>query len=246
MRKVAVLICGQYREFDIAIKSWKFMPGDMQFDLYMSTWDTSYDEAYDTFNTPTSPIEVITAERIQKTTGFKNFKIFTEIKGDTVTRYLFLIKSCINMMKDSGIEYDYVIVIRPDLWVHEYMDIISLFDNPINDDVIYGTSILQHDSVDNPLAMDCIWIGNQKTIIKYLDIPERNYNRGMEHVLGEFYVNQRFDIRLIPAIRDGWSLCIVRSNCRDLTEFTFETLDKKAIEWWNTKHPEHTIQNENL
>ena len=38
MKKMAVLINGEFREFDIAIKSWKFM-NEIDCDFYVSTWD---------------------------------------------------------------------------------------------------------------------------------------------------------------------------------------------------------------
>jgi hypothetical protein len=38
--KIAVIVYGMYREFDIAVKSWKFI-GDSDFDFYFSTWSKS-------------------------------------------------------------------------------------------------------------------------------------------------------------------------------------------------------------
>ena len=38
MKKMAVLINGEFREFDIAIKSWKFI-NEIDCDIYVSTWD---------------------------------------------------------------------------------------------------------------------------------------------------------------------------------------------------------------
>jgi len=38
--KTAVLVSGMYREFDIAVKSWKFL-NDLDCDVYFSTWKKS-------------------------------------------------------------------------------------------------------------------------------------------------------------------------------------------------------------
>ena len=38
--KIAVIVYGMYREFDIAVKSWNFID-DSDFDFYFSTWSKS-------------------------------------------------------------------------------------------------------------------------------------------------------------------------------------------------------------
>ena len=37
--KVGVMVYGQYRDFEIAVKSWNFL--DNGYDFYFSTWDKS-------------------------------------------------------------------------------------------------------------------------------------------------------------------------------------------------------------
>ena len=41
--KVAVFVYGEYRDFDILVKTWDFLK-DLDCDVYMSTWDYSYQE----------------------------------------------------------------------------------------------------------------------------------------------------------------------------------------------------------
>ena len=240
VKKVAVLICGQYREFETAVKSWKFMPPGMEYDMYMSTWNTTYEELYDGEWTPATDIEEVTTERIRKIIGLKDCKTFTEISGPTLNRFVFLIKAGINMMIDSGIDYEYVIIIRPDLWVVDSMisGITEIFKEPIPDNVSYGTGLLMNDVNNLPRVMDCIWIANQLTIEKFLEFPDNNPNYGMESLLGSFYTTNKIEARLIP---NEWEIAIVRSNCKDLPEFTEEAIRKKSIEWYHLKHPESII-----
>ena len=41
MKKIAILIAGEYREFETAFKSWKFQD-HFNVDYYIATWETSY------------------------------------------------------------------------------------------------------------------------------------------------------------------------------------------------------------
>jgi hypothetical protein len=243
MKKVAVLICGQYREFEVAIKSWKFMPVGIDFHFYLSTWNTTYEEMYDCKNTPATPIEQVTTERIHSVAGFKKFQLHPEIRGGSVKRHIFLIKQAIQMI-DASEEYSHIIMIRPDLWLHEQLNagIIDVLKTSIPDDTVFGTSLIRlgHISI-RPEAMDCIWITNPNTMKAYLKLDDNESRFGMERILGEFYTLENLTLHVIPG---DWRLLVVRSNSRDLTEHTFNAIEKKSIEWWNIKHPENPANEE--
>ena len=238
--KIAVLISGQYREFEIAVQSWKFIPKGSDVDFYMATWNISYDEIYDGKSTPDeNGIQHITIERIEKVINLRDFRILPEVEGNTITRYTSLIKNSLQMLINSNIKYDVVMIMRPDLWVGSSLNnsLILLLQNKMINNILYGAS-LHYGYMNMPEVRDCFWLGNQITMLKFLNLPTpSNYEFGTEKILGQFYIDNNLKSNLIPDVNACY---IVRSNCRNIENLTTEIVDRKAIEWWNIKHPENS------
>jgi hypothetical protein len=115
--KTAVLVSGMYREFDIAVKSWKFL-NDLDCDVYFSTWKKSvqYSE-----NLKLRVEKDITEDMILKYIPNAKVKIYDvndfDFSGDVCyhnDKHIFLLKSSLDMIKESGIKYDMLIMNRPD------------------------------------------------------------------------------------------------------------------------------------
>lgn len=117
--KIAVLISGEYRTFDACAPTMKFLH-DPRVDIYFSTWDATRVEL---------PLinfkfeESVTVERITKAIQ-KPATIVVDplIQALARMRYnskmIFRWKRGFNLIKESKIDYDYVLMVRPDLYYH--------------------------------------------------------------------------------------------------------------------------------
>jgi hypothetical protein len=124
MPKVAVLISGEYRKLDITRKTMTFLD-DPEVDVYVSTWDKT------TYVSPRINLYVeenITSERILKdlsrpaTIRIDSHKIYDNKKYNSKMIYKW--KSGIQLIESSGIKYDNIFVLRPDLFFNNHFPII--------------------------------------------------------------------------------------------------------------------------
>ena len=114
--KIAILVCGMYREFETAVKSWDFL-NKLDCDVFFSTWDHTYEKHY-SLGIDISESESVTVERIRKNIQPIRFSIDNEIIAhhlNSKQKMILRWKRAISLMKFSGIKYDAVILIRPDL-----------------------------------------------------------------------------------------------------------------------------------
>ena len=113
--KIAVLISGEYRTFPESVQSMSFL-ADPAVDLYFSTWDVSTIQYkfLNIYNTKT-----ITKEDIFKYLREKPVHIDIASlpnKGSTIHLMINRWVAGLNMINKSGIVYDYIYIIRPDLY----------------------------------------------------------------------------------------------------------------------------------
>ena len=116
--KIAVLLSGEYRVFDICRPTMTFLD-DPEVDVYISTWDTTH------HNRPginLSKYETVSEKQISDILG-RPSKIQVEsvsIQKTLPKQYNCMMihrwKRGFQMIKDSNIEYDYVIITRFDLF----------------------------------------------------------------------------------------------------------------------------------
>tara|TARA_R110002153_G_scaffold267123_2_gene430943 strand:+ start:1902 stop:2750 length:849 start_codon:yes stop_codon:yes gene_type:complete len=133
--KVAIVIVGEYRTFDYTFPFWNI---DVDCDYYFSTWDTSADKRAFIYkdineinytqnypyglkeNSNKTPLYFkVTEEMIREKLPNCKIKLHNSLyscKGNTdQTMHM---KSGIDMVVDSNIKYDYILLIRPDLLLH--------------------------------------------------------------------------------------------------------------------------------
>ena len=110
--KIAVLIYGMYREFDIAISSWDFLK-KLDCDVYFSTWSTSKQR--------NKKLDIIVDEEVTEKRILDHVKnarisisddIFSELTNPE--KMIFHWKSGLEMIKKHNIKYDYLMLTRPD------------------------------------------------------------------------------------------------------------------------------------
>ena len=111
--KTALLIAGELREFETAKSFWPFL-NIPDIDIYISTWSTSV--KHDPVNNE-KITEIIDRETLEKSLNFKKIIIedvpTTEAWG--IHLYCYKIRGLIETILAENIDYDIVIVIRPDL-----------------------------------------------------------------------------------------------------------------------------------
>jgi hypothetical protein len=263
--KIAVLIAGEYREFEIAHKFWPFLSWD-DVDCYMATWDTnefvSSDKSVDVI------IETITPEKIQQHIKLKDLDVSKNSTESTVNSGPLLIdrkkvaklmqksiigtgplmidrwKTAIKLMQKSLIQYDRVILIRPDIALDVTEDTFRNFiTGDMKDGDLYG--IISYSlGMPFPLAQinkmsDLMLIGTQPTLEKLLDIDDLldyEFKDGKHFDIHNFLAKEflpLFNTILNSPIRRQ---CIIRSNCRDLINPTYDECMTKSILWWEQRH----------
>jgi len=115
--KIAVLLSGEYRTFRHCRKTMSFLD-DPRVDIYVSIWNTS------TYKSPAINLDV--TEWVDRSQVIRHLgksavdilidsqNIIKEVKYNTKMIYRW--KAGIEMIKKSGIHYDYIIILRPDLF----------------------------------------------------------------------------------------------------------------------------------
>jgi hypothetical protein len=239
--KIAVLIAGEYREFPVAHKLWTFLNWE-NVDCYFSTWKTSKF----VLKEGASITEKITEDEIHKFIKPISLDIsdlndppYNQMcyQGYLINRW----KSVISLMNNSGIQYDRVILLRPDIALDYYEDVFKdfIFNIP-NDshDVLYAiTGGILHEPfpIDKFRQMsDMLYIGTQHSISKILNIPMEIFNT-TEMVDTHRYLAEQFLILYNKIMNLPLQWAIVRSNCRTLSDVDFNSIKEKSKEWWEER-----------
>lgn len=170
---VAVLIYGEYRDFDSAVKTWDFLR-NYQCEYYFSTWDTSRGTAV----TPT----MITDHLPKCTYDIINKDlVYPTQPGDTASYIFYHWINLFRMIQNK--KYDKVILIRTDLRYKRPNPKVKL---EFKDDRIYGLYPAMKVIGLNPIKFftnDQFFIGNYDTMVKaFNDLSEKH-----SHPVDEIY-----------------------------------------------------------
>lgn len=233
--KIAVLIAGEYREFALAHKFWTFLKWP-NVDCYFATWDTSIFVTYKEERN----IEHITQESIYRYINPRKISIDSNpiIKGgeSTSTRQINRWQTGIQMMIESGIIYDRVILIRPDLALEydENQLVKFITEMPNNDNMLY-TITQKHLNIPLDIQQvknvcDIIMVGTQGAISKLMNLT-KPVDHDIHKYLAENFLTMGISVFNLPIPR----FCIARSNCRGL-DLNFSECKEKAKEWWEKKY----------
>lgn len=246
--KIAVLISGEYREFPIAHKFWSFLSW-ADVDCYFATWKYSFATQADT--SVESPKELITSEQIHNYIKVVDLDISDRVVIDQryysgwamINRW----HKAISLMQESGIQYDRVILIRPDLALEYEEDVFKQFVYEIidNDNNLYG---MTGTNLGQPVPLatlgrmnDVILIGTQNSIMKLMQLPlEEFFNAGEPDVPVVVDIHKYLAKHCSVIYESLFNMpipgqCIVRTNCRTLINPTYNDCKLKAKVWWEEK-----------
>ena len=158
--KTAVLVFGEFREFETAHTSWKFLE-NIDYDIYVHTWDTS--------NDTNSELGINVKESVDEHRILKYFPNATvNIEQDkelglASARMIYHIRMLFNMMTLSGVKYDTVILLRPDIYFNDSTNIESLLIELPNKNILYGLSTVNHPPPPEfTYVNDCLFIGTME------------------------------------------------------------------------------------
>lgn len=226
MKKVAVLIFGQFREFEISIKSWKFLKLPFDFKIFMSTWNTTYhlqlDGSY-------SESEIVDLKRIENVVGLLTMHSISEEIVDnngSMKKIIRHIKNCLTMMLAQKEIYDMVIMIRPDLWVDNRINFEKLILHPCPDNVVYTYGDLHKTDNGDNVIMDNMFICNMNTALKFLRCNPASYDVHKE--FGQFFVDNNLTAQ---SFDEPFEIFIVRENCRNIPDINQDIVREKYYEW---------------
>lgn len=229
--KIAVLISGEYREFDIVHKTWPFLKWQ-DVDIYVSTWNITTET-----NTrlDINIVESVDLARFQKHVSVRAASIDSPKDISHNNKMLDRWKTGLELINNSGVHYDVIIIIRPDLYLdfndNDFRNFISNLD---------VRSIYTHTGrvkIVNYIQ-DQLIIANGQTMLKLLDLDYEKcgWNTNIHWFLAMEFKRIVGNIENIPL--ENFTIC--RSNCRNL-ELNFNIVYKKAREWYEAKH-DHEIK----
>lgn len=212
--KIAILIAGEFREFEICIKSWTFKNWD-NVDFYFSTWNISREI---NLKLGINLHEDVTIEKIQKHIKVVDYAIDpTKLLLKNTYYMLDRWKRGLKLIQDSNIFYDVIIIIRPDLYLNFNDNLLKTFIKNIKDNTFYTTSV-----------NNCMVIGKFATMLKLIDIKEYLCNNitTLHWFLNEQLLSITKNIEIMPFYE--YVLC--RSTCRNIS-LNFDIVKQKDEEW---------------
>lgn len=169
--RIAILISGEYRTFKHCRRTMNFLD-DPRADIYVSTWDSS---SYVSPKINLNVNEVVIKQHIQADLGKKATiliepqSLVEEVKYSTKMMHRW--KAGIKLIQDSNKRYDYVIVMRPDLFFHGPINLNNLLKYNLSLGVAWATE----EYVANKKLQDVLFVSSYDNICKLvgaLDIDE--------------------------------------------------------------------------
>lgn len=236
--KTAVLVSGMYREFDIAVKSWKFLK-DLDCDVYFSTWKKSIQSS------KVLDIHIeedVTEDMILKHIPNAKIKIYDindyDFSGDKEyhnNKHLFLLKSSLDMIKGSGVEYDMLIMTRPDNYSF-YNYTPDYYEKFKKEDAIFGLTpiyVTGKPSLEQYFLLDYFFMGDFKTLYNVIDYLPTNMIGNIHTEFAKSVMKLDYYVVQLPE----FDLKLIRPNVRDLKpeDITNETVQGKFMEWGQNK-----------
>lgn len=237
MKKVAVLVFGEFREFEIAHKTWEFL-NNINYDMFISTWNKSYEtnEKLNIFL-----CEDVTENQIRKYFPDSIINIEPDQNiGMNSSKMIYHWRKLFNMMQISGNKYDKVILMRCDIGLKKSIEIESIINGEINNSIIYGLSeIIVFPPPEHLYVCDCMFIGETNIMRNtFLSFFEPDITKKCIHyfLAKHFIENDIYVERIIPDID---SYFIFRSIHRKHEKLNYEKLKMISEIYEELKHHHH-------
>jgi hypothetical protein len=234
--RLAILVCGEYREFELAHRSWDFLTKTDN-DVFFSTWDKSIQE--------NKGLDIRVEENISEE-KIKQFlpNAFISIVDSGVNKSLpnnthrmhYHWKNALSMLNNR--DYTHIILIRPDIFYQNHREDYINYDQQIQSNVLYGGERIT--LVGNNVfgVDDTFFLGSFDTMTEFInDLP---IETEMHHGLAQYIINKGWFVNQL-----SMGTSIVRGNCRGLNELDMNVVGQKRHEWYVAYHKHQNEQNEN-
>ena len=236
--KLAILICGEYREFESAHRSWDFLTKTDN-DVFFSTWNRSAQEnkGLDIYID-----EVITEDKIKQFLPNAFISIVDCSVSDSLPnnthRMHYHWKNALSMLKECNNTYTHVLIIRPDIFYQNHREEYDNYDQQIQPNVLYGGERITLVGCNVFGVDDTFFLGDFNTMSEFInDLP---IETEMHHGLAQYIINKGW---YVNQLQMGTS--IVRGNCRNLKELDMNIVGQKRHEWYVAYHRHKENENEN-
>jgi hypothetical protein len=224
--KLAVLIFGEYREHELAVKTWDFL-NHFECDIYYSTWNKSIQHD-DKLGIRIE--EIITEEKIKSIfpNAVTSILDYDEYLGKFVNnagRLYFHWEILLGLLKNSGKEYTHVMLIRPELYIRNFGEDYSTWEGKIDPNALVSNEPIRLIHVNTYFCPDWFFLGNYNTVVSFLE----NLPKGMyfhedlaAYIISLGYFCQTFDM----------AYKLMRGCCRNLEEINWVTVSDCQEQWF--------------
>lgn len=247
---IAVLVCGQFREFEYAVRSWDSIKS-LGCDFYFSTWSKS-SQKNDLLNI--SIEEDINEEKIIKhlpnavvsILNENDYEFSCETYGNVnssinVKKNIFLWKNCMRLLKESDKQYERVILTRPDIFFtilnndQPFKNLFSADFKFINN--IYGlseitvTEVRKQDDGRNNMyfVSDFLFISSFEIMENFIEKCPYFCTTAIHNELSYHILSLGYYVSLIPHVQ----VTIFRPNSRNrsINEYEWNTIHDDFVKW---------------
>ena len=231
--KIAVLVYGQYRDFDISITTWDFI-NHLDCDFYFSTWDKSI-QTSEKLNI-TSSFDV-NGDMIKKFIPNSKISILNEsIILDTgialeenTRKIIYHWKNGLKMIKESNVNYNMVFLLRFDTIFTincDYDEILKLNE----DKTLYYDG---RGDVENKTVSDLFFISKFEVLSEFIDKLNDNATNIHTEISNSI---SSLNLKLNNVI-NKINFQIIRPNVRELipNDFNLKNIWVKNREWYEGK-----------
>jgi hypothetical protein len=237
--KIAVIVYGMYREFDIAVKSWNFID-DSDFDFYFSTWSKSIQKCeplgYDlneditpemiTKHIPNAVIDIVDENNVEFD--------FNSLGPGLInsTKMIYHWKNGLKLIKESGKEYDLIVLMRPDSYMMLNDGGIKKLKGCNLNDRIYGCNYIHITGIKHYFLIDTFFCGTFYNMSKLIDILPSKITFNIHTELAKYVLS----IGLYVDAVSEFGSAVVRPNVRDMEKdevLNVETIIRYLRLWDN-------------
>jgi len=231
-KKIAILVGGMYREFDVAHKSWSFL-NHQDSDFFISTWNKTF-EINEKLNTHIQ--EDVDESRIKTHLPNANIKISEDTTNFTyIYKLIYHWKTLVNMVKKSGNKYDIAILTRPDFCIKENINLNEFIDNINNGNVYSTTNVEVFPRFPYIYVNDCFFISKYENIERMINFLDMKSEFDDIHIyLSKYFIDNRIYVESISPKLIEYYVC--RSIHRKTQNLDFYENKKIGIDWWDIKN----------
>jgi hypothetical protein len=241
--KVAVLILGEFREFDIAVKSWSFKDFS-HIDYQISSWDISNQGGVkenvteDSFTKHLNNVEHI---KIWEAKPYHSNDTNIDYLKDTSQAFRFhFMYMYEELILPKNKKYDYIFITRPDLWYDIDSNALSIpFFKQIEDGTIYTLGPIKPPTNESQgFVNDILFYGKSKEMIEFLNLVQY---QPLNHENAAKAIHENFKHKTSKTL----SANIVRPNVRNIDDKSklnieiIQQFDNEFCEYkekrWNNK-----------